>query len=86
VRIRTWQVQTAKNRFSELINEAQKGRPQLVTRNGKAAVYVIDSATFERTVGAAIPDKKHVLMRRPHKEIELETPRTRSDTGRPVEV
>jgi len=86
VRVRTWQLQTAKNRFSEVVKEAQRGQPQLVTKNGKAAVYVVDCETFERTAGAAIPDKKKVLLERPHKEIDLETPRLDSDMGRAVEL
>lgn len=86
MRIRTWQLQTAKNRFSELVKEAQKGQPQLVTKNGKAAVYVVDCETFDRTAGASTPDKKRVLLERPHKEIELEIPRAGSDTGRAVEL
>ncbi|HHV61973.1 MAG TPA: type II toxin-antitoxin system prevent-host-death family antitoxin [Firmicutes bacterium] len=35
-----WQSQTAKNRLSEVVDRALKGSPQLITRNGKPAVYV----------------------------------------------
>ncbi len=44
----TWQLQTAKNRFSEVINYALSGHPQLVTRNGKPAVYVISAESYEK--------------------------------------
>jgi len=86
VKPRVWQLQTAKNRFSELVQEAEKGQPQLVTKNGKAAVYVIDCETFDRNIGDSVPDKKQVILRRPHKDLELEIPRDRSDTGRKVEL
>ena len=82
----TWQLQTAKNKFSELVQEAQKGNPQLVTKNGKAAVYVIDCETFDRTVDRSAPDKKQMLLARPHKDTELEISRDRSDTGRAVKL
>jgi prevent-host-death family protein len=43
----TWQVQEAKAKFSQLIDECQK-EPQLVTRNGEAAAYVISSEQYEK--------------------------------------
>jgi antitoxin Phd len=36
-----WQVQEAKNRFSELIDSALNEGPQLVTRHGRAVVRVV---------------------------------------------
>ena len=83
---RVWQLQTAKNKFSEVVQEAQKGEPQLVRKNGRAAVYVIDCQTFDRRMANSVPGKKMVLMKRPHKDIELEIPRDLSDTGREVEL
>ena len=83
---KTWQLQTAKNKFSELVKEAQCGKPQLVTKNGKAAVYIIDCETFNRSVASSVPDKKQVLLTRPHKEIDIEILRQGSDTGRPVDL
>lgn len=37
----TWQVQEAKNRFSEVIDRALQDGPQLVTRHGKPVVRVV---------------------------------------------
>lgn len=54
--------------------------------DGKAAVYVVDCDTFDRTIDRSAPDKKQVLLARPHKDIELEISRGRSDTGRAVEL
>jgi prevent-host-death family protein len=81
---RVWQLQTAKNKFSELVHKAQTGEPQLVTKNGKAAVYVIDCETFDRKLGDSVQDKKQVILQRPHKDLELEIARDSSDTGRKV--
>ena len=44
---RSWSVQDAKNRFSEVV-EAARSAPQTVTKHGKPAVVVVDVAEFER--------------------------------------
>jgi antitoxin Phd len=44
---RSWSVQDAKNRFSEVV-EAARHTPQTVTKHGKAAVVVVDVAEYER--------------------------------------
>jgi antitoxin Phd len=44
---RTWSVQDAKNRFSEVV-EAARRVPQTVTRHGKPAVVVVDVVEYER--------------------------------------
>jgi prevent-host-death family protein len=45
--MRTWQLQTAKARFSELFRKALSEGPQWVTRQGKEAVVVMPAADFE---------------------------------------
>lgn len=44
---RSWSVQDAKNRFSEVV-EAAKRTPQTVTKHGRPAVVVVDVAEYER--------------------------------------
>ena len=44
---RSWSVQDAKNRFSEVV-EAARRAPQMVTKHGKPAVVVVDLAEYER--------------------------------------
>jgi len=44
---RVWSVQDAKNRFSEVVNAAQRA-PQTVTRHGNPAVVILNAAEFER--------------------------------------
>ena len=39
--MRTWQLQEARRRFSELVSEALARGPQRVTRHGKTAVIVV---------------------------------------------
>jgi prevent-host-death family protein len=44
---RSWSVQDAKNRFSEVVNAARRS-PQMVTKHGKPAVVVVDAVEYER--------------------------------------
>ena len=44
---RSWSVQDAKNRFSEVV-EAARRVPQTVTKHGKPAVVVVDVVEYER--------------------------------------
>jgi prevent-host-death family protein len=61
---RSWSVQDAKNRFSEVV-EAARDKPQLVTKHGKPAVMVVDVTEFERLRSleqAAIPTFAELLL------------------------
>jgi len=44
---RSWSLQDAKNRFSEVVEAARRG-PQTVTKHGKPAVVVVDVVEYER--------------------------------------
>lgn len=41
-----WQLQEAKQRFSEVVRRALSNGPQVVTRHGRAAVVVVAAAEF----------------------------------------
>lgn len=43
-----WQLQDAKNRFSEVVNKALKNGPQVVTRHGTESVVIISVAEYRR--------------------------------------
>jgi len=45
---RRWQVQEAKNRFSEVVDLALDEGPQSVTRHGKEVVVIVAKADFDR--------------------------------------
>jgi len=49
---KTRQLQEAKVRFSQLVEEAMKGQPQLVTRRGRKAVMVLAWETDARLTEA----------------------------------
>jgi prevent-host-death family protein len=43
-----WQVQEAKQRFSEVVRRALESGPQVVTRHGRPAVVVVAASEYER--------------------------------------
>ena len=45
---RSWQLQEAKNRLSELVNQALERGPQIITRNGVETVVVVPVDEFRR--------------------------------------
>ena len=45
---KSWQLQTAKARFSEVFRRARVEGPQTITRQGKEAVVIIPAEEFER--------------------------------------
>jgi len=51
MRTMRWQVQDAKQRFSELIRTAHAEGPQVVTRHGEEIAVVVDIADYRRLKG-----------------------------------
>lgn len=43
-----WQLQTAKQHFSELVERARRDGPQVVTKHGKDAVVVVSAEEYRR--------------------------------------
>ncbi len=56
----TWQLQEAKNRFSEVVDEALTEGPQVVTRRGEEVVVIVSMATW-RQVSPTRPRLKDAL-------------------------
>lgn len=46
--VRVWQLQEAKNKFSEVVEEALQHGPQLITRRGVEAVIVLSYAEYRQ--------------------------------------
>jgi len=45
---RAWQLQEAKNKFSEVVEEALKHGPQVITKRGKETVIVLSYADYRK--------------------------------------
>lgn len=74
----SWQVQQAKQRFSELVRRTLEDGPQVVTRHGEDVVVVIAARDFRRAgVGADPPDFAEFLLSAPDlRALELDRPRS----------
>jgi antitoxin Phd len=46
----TWQLQEAKNKFSQLVEKAQHEGPQFVTKHGKESVVVLSVEAYKKIV------------------------------------
>ncbi len=46
-----WQLQEAKAHFSEVVERAKKGEPQVVTKHGENAVVVLDYKEYQQLRG-----------------------------------
>lgn len=73
----TWQLQEAKNRFSELVNKALKEGPQTVTRRGEEVVVILSKGEYEK-IKQAQTGLLEFFRRSPLVGIELDLERDRS--------
>jgi antitoxin Phd len=55
-----WQVQEAKQRFSEVLRHAQSDGPQIITRHGEEIAVIIDATEFHK-LSDEVPDFKEFL-------------------------
>jgi len=71
---RTWSVQDAKNRFSEVVEAAQR-RPQTVTKHGKPAVVIVAADEYHRLRSLQhlkAPSFVEMLLAMPQGDVEFE--------------
>lgn len=79
----TWQLQQAKTRLSEVIEEAHTRGPQIITRHGAERAVVLSIADY-RSLVAHKPNLIEYLLGGPKVEgFEIERS---SDTGREIDL
>lgn len=74
----SWQLQEAKQRFSELVRRAEREGPQVVTRHGEEVVVVVDAEEWRRMSGGGEEKMsfKEFLMSAPDLSVlDLERPK-----------
>jgi prevent-host-death family protein len=59
-----WQLQEAKQRFSEVIRAVERDGPQIITRHGEDVAVIIDIAEYHRLTTPTV-DLKEFLLRSP---------------------
>jgi prevent-host-death family protein len=74
----SWALQDAKNRFSEVVDEAISSGPQLVTRRGEPVVVIVPVATW-RSMERPRPSFKEFLASAPLEGLDL----SREEAERP---
>ena len=60
--MKTWPVQDAKSRFSELLETCLREGPQLVTRRGEKAAVLVPAAQWQQLADAGKPTLKDLLL------------------------
>ena len=82
-----WQLQDAKNRFSELVRRAREEGPQTVTLHGKPAAVVLSADAYAALTTPRRSFTEYLLSGPawPDDMVELINDRAR-DTGRDVEL
>jgi prevent-host-death family protein len=84
LRARSWQLQDAKNRFSEVVEEATRSGPQIITRRGVETAVVVSAADWAKLARRRGP-LIELLRRAPRVQGGLDVARSR-DTGRDIEL
>jgi len=79
----TWQVQTAKQRFSELVERAVNEGPQIVTKHGRETVVVLDIREYRRLLGVPMDFKEFLMSMPPIDDLEIERSK---DVGRDIDL
>ena len=83
----SWQIQTAKAKFSEVFRRARTEGPQLITRQGKEGVVMIADEQYQQLVGKSHQPKSLLQFFResPLVGVELNLERNK-DEAREIEL
>jgi len=74
---RTWQLQVAKNKLSQVVDEAQRSGPQIITRRGVKTAVVLSFEEYRRLIASR--KKLSTFFREsPLAEVELALERDKS--------
>jgi prevent-host-death family protein len=86
-----WQIQDAKQRFSEMIRAVVHDGPQIITRHGEEVAVVVDIAEYRRLTRPTV-DLTGLLLGEPALSgeaaevlVEVEAER-KADFGRPIDL
>lgn len=75
--MRTWQLQEAKARLSEVVKSSQSEGPQLISVRGQAAAVLLSRDDYDR-LRCSRPSFVEFLRRSPLRGVDLELERDRS--------
>lgn len=81
-----WQVQEAKQRFSELLRHVLSDGPQYVTKHGKDVAVVIDIEEYRRLTGHTVNFKEYLESIPKGEDLDLERDRNYGYSRRDAEL
>ncbi len=73
-----WQLQDAKNRFSEVVKEAIVHGPQIVTRHGEEKVVILSIKDYRKLRGSRKDTLADFLLNSPLRGMDLDITRDKS--------
>ncbi len=79
-----WQLQDAKNKFSNLVDKAQHNGPQIVTKHGKDAVVVLSIDEYKKLIKPKV-NLVNFFQTSPLAKEDLDLTRSK-ETGRDIEL
>ena len=77
-----WQLQEAKNKFSQVVRQAQQGKPQYITVHGKPTAVIVSIEDYQKLNRPQTSLSEALML--PLLEDELDRSRDR-DTGRDLD-
>ena len=80
----TWQLQKAKNCFSEVVNEALTHGPQIITRHGEEKVVVMSIVDYKQNMPGV--NSLLALLRGFPRGVTLDLARNKSTQSRDVDL
>jgi antitoxin Phd len=79
-----WQLQEAKNKLSQLVQEAQRSGPQVITVRGEEAAVVLSAEEYRKLTGRR-GSLIEFLQKSPWADADLDLRRSQ-DTGHDIEL
>jgi antitoxin Phd len=70
-----WQVQEAKQRFSEVLRRAQSDGPQIITRHGEEVAVIIEATEFHRLASDTMDFKEFLRSGPSWDDLDLTRPK-----------
>lgn len=83
--MKSWAVSEAKAKFSEVVDAALGGEPQIITRRGADAAVVVSAESYRALTRRRNGSLVEFFARSPHREIEIAPKRDRA-SGRNVRL
>lgn len=83
--IQTWQLQEAKNKLSQVVDNAVKSGPQIITKRGVEVAIVISYAEYRKMI-ASRGRLSDFFRRSPLSGIELDIERDKSEARQDIEL